>query len=160
MTARGIELQIKRCERMMAPLQLVWEEVGSLDELLAKTLRKYQVELGARRATGETTVAWGPIRRTFAVEAVLLGLVAERQVRYALEVPSIATRLEANIDLIPFGEAETKLDYHAALEVQHPVASHKRRLLSEMAEEHALGIVTRIKAKSEHRRLAEERLLS
>ena len=157
-----MELQIEHCERLLAPLEFVWDEMDSLDQLLAKTvhLAGYDVLANGERALARTTLSWGPMKRTVHLDVTLLGIVAHRQIRYTIEASSLDSRLESSIDLIPLGPDETKLDYRAAVEVRHRLAAHLRGVVHEMTEEHAVGIIDRVKARSEKRRLAEERLLS
>jgi carbon monoxide dehydrogenase subunit G len=155
----GVELQIERRERVMAPLALVWDELNSLDQILAKTLHVTRYELLSRdRARGSTTLTWGPVKKTLDLDVALLGIVAERQIRYAIEARRVESRFEASIDLILLGLNETKLDYHATLEVRHRLAVRMRHPLGEMTEESVDRIIGCVKARSEKRRLAEERL--
>jgi len=146
-----MELQIERSERLMAPLPFVWDEMNSLDELLNKTahLANYEVLLSGDRAHASTILAWGPIKKRLRLDVKLLGIVAERQVRYAIEAATLGSRLEASIDLIPFGPNETKLNYRAGVEVRSRHGRHRRHLLDEIAEDHVDTLIGHVKAKSE-----------
>jgi hypothetical protein len=55
-----VELHLERYVRIDAPLQLVWDETGSLDQLLAKSphISTDAILPGGTRATGTTRIAW------------------------------------------------------------------------------------------------------
>jgi len=61
-----MELEVERHERIMAPVQLVWEEIDSLEQILAKSpqISHYDVVPGGQRARGSTKLAWGPLKWT------------------------------------------------------------------------------------------------
>jgi hypothetical protein len=101
----------------------------------------------------------GPVKKTLHLDMTLLGIVAHRQIRYAIESRALNSRFEASIDLIPLGQHETRLDFHAAFQLRHRLAGHLRHQLDEMTQEYVDSVVRRVKAHSEKRRLAEERLL-
>ena len=48
-----MELEVQRHERIMAPLQLVWEEMDSLEQILAKTpqISEYDLVPGGSHCT-------------------------------------------------------------------------------------------------------------
>lgn len=163
MPAMGwMEFDLERQECISAPLHLVWDEIDSLERVLAKTphVTVCEVAPSKQQARGRATVAWGPVKRTVNLDVALLGLVAEQQIRYVIEARSLETSLEAAIDLALAGMNETRVHYHASVVVRHPTARRTWRLLREIAEEQADSILHRIKVKSEQRRLAHERLLA
>jgi carbon monoxide dehydrogenase subunit G len=149
-------LYIERSERMLAPIPFVWEEVSSLDRVLAQSVHvtNYEATVNGDRARGSTMHSRGPVKKTLILEATLLGVVEERQIRYAIEGCSVGTRFEANIDLIPLGATETKLNCQGALEVGHRLASHLSHVLDDMTEEYVTVLIDRVKAHSEQRRPA------
>jgi carbon monoxide dehydrogenase subunit G len=157
-----MEIDIERQERMLAPVELVWDEIDTLEKLLAKSPQtfNYDVVPGGQRATAKANLAWGPIKWTLDIEASIEDFRPLQHLVYAIEAPSLELRFEATIDLVVVGDAETRLDYRAKLDLRHRLASRMRGMFNEIAEEHAHGLVSRVKVKSEQRRLAQERLLS
>jgi carbon monoxide dehydrogenase subunit G len=156
-----MELEVERHERIMAPLQLVWEEIDSLEQILAKSpqISSYDVVPGGQRARGVTKLAWGPLKWTVDIEAEITELVPLERVGFALDGPSLEVHYEGCVDVAPIGEGETRLDYRGHLDVTHRMAGRMRGLFNEIAEDQAHSLVHRVKVKAEQRRLAQERLL-
>lgn len=156
-----MELEVERHERIMAPLQLVWEEMDSLEQILAKTpqISEHDVIPGGQKARGKARLAWGPVKWTVDVEVEITKFQPRQHIGFAVYAPSLEVRDEVTIDLIAIGEAETKVDYRGHLDVRHRMAGRMRGLFNEIAEDHAHSVVHRVKVKAEQRRLAQERLL-
>jgi carbon monoxide dehydrogenase subunit G len=146
-----MELEVQRHERIMAPVQLVWEEMDSLEQILAKSpqISEYDVIPGGQTARGRTKLAWGPVKWTVDLEVKIV----------EFHGPALEVHYEATIDLVPIGEGETKLDYRGHIDVRHRMASRMRGVFNEIAEDQAHSLVHRVKVKAEQRRLAQERLL-
>jgi carbon monoxide dehydrogenase subunit G len=156
-----MELEVQRHERINAPLQLVWEEIDSIDQFLAKSpqISDYEVVPGGQKARGKSKLTWGPVKWSVDLEVLLTDLVPRQYVTFVIEAPSLETRAELTITISSIGESETKLDYRCALEVRHRMASRMRGLFNEILEDQAHSVLHRVKVKSEQRRLAHERLL-
>jgi hypothetical protein len=137
----------------------VWNELHSLDQILAKTLNIISYEdLSGDRARGQYDPHLGPGRESTRPRRRSLGLVAERQIRDAIEARRVESRFEASIDLIPLGLTETQLDDRGTFEVRPHLAARLRHPLDEMAEESVAVLIGCVKARSEKHRLAEEGL--
>jgi carbon monoxide dehydrogenase subunit G len=156
-----MELEVQRHERIMAPLQLVWEEMDSLEQILAKTpqIPEYDVVPGGQTARGRTKLAWGPVKWTVDVDIAITELLPRQRIGFSIDAPSLEVRYEATIELVSIGDGETKLDYRGHLDVRHRMASRMRGLFNEIGEDQAHSLVHRVKVKAEQRRLAQERLL-
>ena len=156
-----MEVELQRHERIMAPLQLVWEEMESLDQILAKTpqISDFEIVPGGRTARGKARLAWGPVKWAIDVEFTIVEFVPRQRMAYCVEGPSLEVHLAAAVNLAAVGENETRLDYVGNLDVQHRRAGRMRGLFNEIAEDHVHSLVHRIKVKAEQRRLAQERLL-
>jgi carbon monoxide dehydrogenase subunit G len=156
-----MELEVQRHERILAPLQLVWDEMDSLEQILAKTpqISQFDVVPGGQRAKGSTKLAWGPLKWIVDVEVEITEHVPLQKISFAIDGPSLEVRYEATVDISSIGEGETKLDYRGHLDVRHRMASRMRGLFNEIAEDQAHSLVHRVKVKAEQRRLAQERLL-
>ncbi len=156
-----MELDLERHERISAPVQLVWEEIDTLEQILAKAPHAfgYDVVPGGQRATVKANLAWGPLKWALDGEASLHDVLAPLHLGYRIEVASLELAYEGTIDLTRVGDSETKLDYRGHLETRHRLASRMRGMFSEILEEHADGLVNRVKVRAEQRRLAQERLL-
>ncbi len=156
-----MEFDVERHERITAPIHLVWDEVSSLEQILAKSPQAFTYDIvpGGQRATAKGKLAWGPVKWTVDVDASIEDRRPPEYVRYAVEIPSLELRYEGSIELSMVGESETRLDYRGHMDVRHRMVGRMRGMFTELAEEHMVGIVSRVKVKSEQRRLAQERLL-
>lgn len=156
-----MELEVQRHERIMAPVQLVWEEMNSLDQILAKTLQvsEYDIVPGGQKARGKARLAWGPVKWTSELEVEITDLVFQQRLSYTIDGRSLEVRHDATVELTPVGENETRIEYRGHLDVRHRMAGRMKGLFHEVAEDHAHGLVHRVKIKAEQRRLAQERLL-
>jgi carbon monoxide dehydrogenase subunit G len=156
-----MELEVHRNERIMAPLQLVWEEMDSLEQILAKTpqVSEYEVVPGGQKARGKAKLAWGPVKWTVDLEIEITDIQPRERIGFAIEGPSLEVSYDASIELTPVGDNETKLAFRGHLDVRHRMAARMRGLFNEIAEDQAHSVVQRVKVKAEQRRLAQERLL-
>jgi carbon monoxide dehydrogenase subunit G len=156
-----MELEVQRHERIMAPLQLVWEEMDSLEQILAKTphISEYDVVPGGQKARGKTRLAWGPVKWTVDLGVEIVEFQPRQRISFSVEGPALEVHYLATIELVPVGENETKLDLRGHLDVRHRMASRMRGLFNEIAEDQAHSLAHRVKVKAEQRRLAQERLL-
>lgn len=156
-----MEFDVQRHERIMAPLQLVWEEMDSLDQILAKTpqISEYDIVPGGQKARGTARLAWGPVKWTLDLEGEITQFEPRQRIGYCIEGPSLEVRYEATIELARVGDNETKLDLRGHFDVRHRMAGRMKGLFNEIAEDHAHSLVHRVKVKAEQRRLAQERLL-
>jgi carbon monoxide dehydrogenase subunit G len=156
-----MELEVQRHERIMAPVQLVWEEMDSLEQILAKSpqISEYDVIPGGQTARGRTKLAWGPVKWTVDLEVTIVEFQPRQRLAFTIDGPALEVHYEATIDLVSIGEGETKLDYRGHIDVRHRMASRMRGVFNEIAEDQAHSLVHRVKVKAEQRRLAQERLL-
>ena len=156
-----MELEVHRHNRVMAPLQLVWEEMDSLEQILAKTpqISEYEVVPGGQKARGKTKLAWGPAKWTVDLEVEITEFVPRQRISFTIDGPALDVHYEATVDLGPVSENETKLEFRGHLDVRHRMANRMRGLFNEIAEDQAHSLVQRVKVKAEQRRLAQERLL-
>ena len=156
-----MELEVHRHDRIMAPVQLVWEEMDSLEQILAKSpqISEYEVVPGGQKARGKAKLAWGPVKWTVDLEVEIAEFQPRQRIVYCIEGPSLEVNYRATVELTPVGENETKLEYLGHHDVRHKMANRMRGLFNEIAEDQAHSLVHRVKVKSEQRRLAQERLL-
>jgi len=156
-----MELQIQRQERINAPLQLVWEEMDSLEQILAKSpqISEYDVVPGGQKARGRAKLAWGPVKWAVDLDVTVTDFQPRQRITFAIDAPTLEVHYECAIELASIGEAETKLDYRGRIDVRHRMASRMRGVFNEIAEDQAHSLVHRVKVKAEQRRLAQERLL-
>lgn len=156
-----MELEVQRHERINAPLQLVWEEMDSLDQILAKSpqISQYDVVPGGQKARGRSKLAWGPVKWVVEVEVEIVEFQPRQHLAFTIDGPSLEVSYAVAVDLTSVGEGETKLDYRGHLDVRHRMASRMRGLFNEIVEDQAHSLVHRVKVKAEQRRLAQERLL-
>ena len=157
-----MEIDFERHEHVTAPITLVWDEVGSLEQILTKTplAQNYELSAGGERATFQVHLAWGPMKWTVDADLTLLALDEPRAISVAMAGPSLDVEYRATIELTSVGSGDTKLSYRGHLESRHRLASRLRGMLTDMAEEHMYGVLNRAKVRAEQRRLAQDRLLS
>ena len=153
-------LVFQREARVKAPVQLVWDEVGSLDAVIARTP---QALTHLRAANGKSAAIsgnlhWGPFKHTLAAEVSVVELVPTRQIDYRIVAPSLESHYDGRITLHAVGAAETELRYHGELDLRSPAAKRFRGMLSDLVEEHVHGMTEQAKARAERRQLAEEKL--
>ncbi len=156
-----MELEVHRHDRVMAPLQLVWEEMDSLEQIMAKTpqISEYEVVPGGQKARGKTKLAWGPVKWMVDVDVEITEFVPRQRLSFTIDGPALEVHYEATVELGSVSENETKLEFRGHLDVQHRMANRMRGLFNEIAEDQAHSLVQRVKVKAEQRRLAQERLL-
>jgi carbon monoxide dehydrogenase subunit G len=156
-----MELDVQRHERIMAPLQLAWEEIDSLEQILAKTpqIADFEIVPGGQKARGKARLAWGPVKWTADLEMEITELQSPCRIAFCIDAPSLEVRVDAVVELTPVGDNETKIEYRGHLDVRHRMAGRMKGLFNEIAEDHAHSVVHRAKVKAEQRRLAQERLL-
>jgi carbon monoxide dehydrogenase subunit G len=156
-----MELSVQRHERIMAPVHLVWEEMDSLDQILAKTpqVSEFDIVPGGKKARGVARLAWGPVKWTTELAIEITDIVPNQRLCYTIEGPSLEVRADTIVELIPVGDNETKLEYTGHLDVRHRMAGRMKGLFNEILEDHAHSLINRVKIKAEQRRLAQERLL-
>jgi carbon monoxide dehydrogenase subunit G len=156
-----MELDVQRQERILAPLQLAWEEMDSLEQILAKTpqVSGFDIVPGGQKARGKAKLAWGPVKWSSDLTVEITEFQPLQRIAFSIDAPSLEVRLDAVLELTPAGESETKIEYQGHLDVKHRMASRMKGLFHEIAEDHAHSLVHRVKIKAEQRRLAQERLL-
>jgi carbon monoxide dehydrogenase subunit G len=156
-----MELEVYRHDRVVAPIQLVWEEMDSLDQILAKSpqISEYEVVPGGQKARGKAKLAWGPVKWTLDLEVEIIEFVPRQRLSFSVDAPAMEVHYQATVELTQVSENETKLELRAHLDVRHRMANRMRGLFNEIAEDQAHSLVHRVKVKAEQRRLAQERLL-
>ena len=156
-----MELEVQRHERIIAPLQLVWEEMDSLDQILAKTpqIPDFDIVPGGQKARGRARLAWGPVRWNLDLEIEIKEFDPHHRITYSVDGPALEVHYEATLEIARVGENETKLEMRGQFDVRHRMASRMRGLFNEVLEDQAHSLMHRIKVKAEQRRLAQERLL-
>ncbi|MEW6474268.1 MAG: SRPBCC family protein [Actinomycetota bacterium] len=157
-----MEVEVQRHERIMASLQLVWEEMGSLEQILAKSpqVSEYDVAPGGQKARGKAKLAWGPVKWTVELEIAIVDIQPRQHLTFTIDGPALGVHSEATIELASIAENETKLGYQGHIDVRHGMAGRMRGLFHEIAEDQAESLVHRVKVKAEQRRLAQEKLLN
>jgi carbon monoxide dehydrogenase subunit G len=155
-----VEIDFERGTRIVAPVEVVWAEMDSLEDLLSKSpqLMSFSLLTGDRAAV-RTRLTWGPLKYEVAGTMTVRQAVANQQLDYSVVVPDLGLDYSATLRLAPTGAGETSLQYAAHLEMNHRLASKLRGLFLEVVEEHIHGLVGRVKTRAEQRRLADERLL-
>ncbi len=156
-----MQTDFKRNARVLAPVQLVWDEMSDLHAILSKSIQFLTYDLAAdgTSARFKANLTWGPLKYPIEGTAAVNDSAPREHTHYVVAIPQIGLRYAATIKLSPGGAAETALDYSGDLEIDHRLAGRMRGLFNELIEEHIHGLTTRVKTRAEQRRLADERLL-
>lgn len=156
-----MQTEYKRNARVLAPVQLVWDEMSDLHAILSKSAQFLTYDLAAdgRSARFKANLTWGPLKYPIDGSASVEDSTPREHSHYVVKIPSIGLRYAATIKLTPGSATETALDYSGDLEIDHRLAGRMRGLFNELLEEHIHGLTTRVKTRAEQRRLADERLL-
>lgn len=152
--------EFHRNTRIVAPVPLVWQEMDSLEAILAKSphFLTYQLSGEGERALVTAELSWGPLKCGVEGTAEIRSPQPQQQTGYVVSVPSLGLRYTATIRIAPSSPTETTLDYSADLEIGNRMAERMRGLFNELIEDHIQGLTTRVKTRAEHRRQADERL--
>jgi carbon monoxide dehydrogenase subunit G len=155
-----VEISFERDARVAAPVELVWAEMNSLENVLTKSpqLLTYSVQ-AENRASVRTKLTWGPLKYEVDGTMAVQQTVPNQLLEYTVAIPELGLNYAAAMRTTPAGGSETTLHYVAYLELNHRLAAKLRGLFSELIEEHIHGLVGRVKTRAEQRRLADERLL-
>lgn len=157
-----MQTDYQRNARIVAPVQLVWDEMNDLDAILTKSTQFVTYDLAAdgRSARFSSNLTWGPLKYAIEGAATIEETAPRERTRYVVTVPQLGMRYGATIKIAPSSATETVLDYTGGLEIEHRLAGRMRGLFNDLIEEHIYGLTTRVKSRAEQRRLADERLLS
>lgn len=154
-----MEVVIERHERITVPLklvreeiiQLVWEEVGSLGQILPKSpSASYDVLRGRKWSPPRDALISGSLQWTLD-PGFSEGLRPRQHLVYMVDMPSDELRFEGTIELAALGDGETEVGYRVRLESCHRLANLLRGVFHEIATGHAQGLVLRTKARVEQR---------
>lgn len=156
-----MQTDYKRNARIVAPVQLVWDEISTLDSILTKSVQflTYNLAADGTSAKFKANLTWGPLKYPIEGTAAVDESAPRQLTRYVVTVPQIGMRFAATIRIAPGSATETTLDYTGDLEIDHRLAGRMRGLFNELVEEHIQILTTRVKTRAEQRRLADERLL-
>jgi len=151
----------RRNVRVIAPVQLVWDEMSDLHAILSKSMQFLTYDLAADGGSArfKANLTWGPLKYAIEGTATVEESAPRELTRYVVRIPQLEMRYTGTLKLTPGGAAETTLDYISDLDIDHRLAGRMRGLFNELIEEHIHGLTTRVKTRAEQRRLADERLL-
>jgi hypothetical protein len=156
-----VQTDYKRNARIVAPVQLVWDELSTLDAILTKSVQFITYDLAADGSSArfKANLTWGPLKYPIEGTAAVDESTPRELTRYVVNVPQVGLRYSATIRIAPGSATETTLDYSGDLEIDHRLAGRMRGLFNELIEEHIHVLTSRVKTRAEQRRLADERLL-
>lgn len=150
----------QREARIRAPLHIVWQEIGSLKAILARTPKalSHHIAEHGRSAEIRGDLRWGPIRHNLAARAGLLAVTPGQEISYRLVAPSLPAQYDAKVTVHQAGNGETQLDYHGELDLGSWTAQRLRGMINELLEEHIHELTEQVKARAERRYRADETL--
>ena len=150
----------QREARIRAPLHIVWQEIGSLKAILARTPKVLSHDIAEHGRTAKISgnLRWGPIRHNLAAKAGLLNVTPGEQISYRLVAPALSSQYDAQVTVHQAGNGETQLEYRGELDLGSWTAHRLRGMINELLEEHIHELTEQVKARSERRYRADENL--
>lgn len=147
--------------RVIAPVQLVWDEMSDLHATLSKSMQfvTYDVAASGDSARFTTNLTWGPLKYAVDGTVTVTEATPREMTQYVIRSPQLGLRFSGTLKIAPTSGTETAMDYNGDVEIDHRLAGRMRGLFNELIEEHIHGLTTRVKTRAEQRRLADERLL-
>jgi hypothetical protein len=146
--------------RVRAPITGVWEELCSIDRLLARIpeIAYFKVEPDGQRARISTRLAWGPVRWKVGT-AGLLEATPPHRLHWGCRAPSLEVDFEGTFELTRAGtEDETDLFYRGYLRCNHTLIRRLRGALTSVLESHVNRFPPRIATLAAQHAEAEQHL--
>jgi carbon monoxide dehydrogenase subunit G len=155
-----MEIDLERQQRINAPIQLVWDEVDSLDQLLAKSPQiSSEVIPGSDRGSVTATLQWGPLKWTIEGAMQLEEIVPLERISVSIAAPSLEIDARESLELKRLGDTDTRLTLRGHMVCRHRFGNRMKGVLAEVLEGQMVSIVGRTKTRAEQRQQAQDRLL-
>lgn len=141
-----IEADHTRSVRVAAPIDMVWDELGSLDRLMKQIpeVAYVRLEPDGRTAHITTSLAWGPISWKFANVSLAVSR-PPHQLQWCVHASSLQLDFEGTFDLAPAAvRNETLLTYRGSLRCRHRLLSRLRGALASSLEGHVNSLTERL----------------
>ena len=145
--------------RVHAPREVVWEEMETVDLLLAHIEQVVHSVVDDQKvsATFRGRLRWGPFGWNLSGVAAVGEVTPLERLTFSFEVPNIGASQHGVFDLAVASAEETNLTFTAEMRLGR-VAKTVRHLVDETTEGYVRAIVTGIAARAENHWLAEQRL--
>ena len=142
--------------RVSAPVEWVWEELATLDVILAATPSALvtEVALGGRMASLTLRRGWGPLSRVTQGHATLQPVHLRHHLLVGLHLPDLGLDYHGRIDLLPAGADQTRLRYQAHLRCPHRGARRSPMVLRSLVEDHVRAVIGTAQRRAERHHLA------
>ena len=157
-----MRIDFERQERIDAPVEQVWDELDSLEDILTKTpqIARHAVRADGSTADLQVVIRWGPVRRTVDAIARQADVRPFEGLALRVDAPSIDVHADGSLTIRAGGEAETALTYSMQLESGHWFSRRMRSTLTDMLEGHVHSLIDSVKARAEAHHQAEKRLMN
>lgn len=155
-----LELSYDTTERIAAPIETVWDEIRTVDRLLAYApeIGSFTAEPDGQRARFMSNMAWGPIDWKAEGTAIILEVTPMERLRWCLEMATLQMRLDLTFHLATGANRETVLRYGGRMFCDHKLVRRLRGMLTDAIEEHVHSTAGRVATLAAQHSLAEQRL--
>ena len=147
--------------RAAAPIDIVWDELHTLERLLENipTISSFEVDADGRHAsfTGALT-RWPASWRALPGQAEITSSEPPRRLELTLTVPEVGLHFVGTFELASVAAEETNLTYRGELRCDHPLAARLRHVLTGILETHMDALATRIASRAARRTAAAHAL--
>jgi uncharacterized membrane protein len=146
--------------RVMAPIEGVWEEIRTIDRLLAfmHRVERFEAQPDGRTARVWSRLAWGPLDWELEGSVALTEAVTPRRLAWSGVIPRLGLTVEGVLELAPGAHDETVLCYRAALRCDHHLVARLEGVLTAGLEDHVETFTARVATLAAQHAQAKQRL--
>ena len=133
--------------RVDAPVSAVWEEISTLDQLLARAPEVLSVEPHPRepdRAIWQGRMVWGRLRWNVDGDARILERKAGKHLLFSSEIPTLDARYQGIFVLAPGAKDVTVLGYRGSFVCRHRLHRFMKPALTFVLKDHVETVATRV----------------
>ncbi len=145
--------------RVRAPLSVVWQEIETIDRILAHTEMVVQSVVDDRRVSAEirARLRWGPFGWTLNGTATVTEAVAPERLVFTVDIPTMGMRQTGTFELTELSAEETTLR-HTSEFVLGRLGRSVKSVVDDEIETYVRVIVDGIAGRAARAWLAEQRL--
>lgn len=133
--------------RVDAPVSAVWEEISTLDQLLARAPEVVSVEPHPRepdRAIWQGRMVWGRLQWNVDGDARILERKAGEHLLFSSEIPTLDAHYQGIFVLAPGAKDVTVLGYRGSFVCRHRLHRLMKPALTFVLEDHVETVATRV----------------
>jgi carbon monoxide dehydrogenase subunit G len=132
--------------RVDAPVSAVWEEIETLDRLLARAPEVVSVDPHAEpdRALWHGRMVWGRLQWTVEGDARVLERKRNRHLLFSSEIPTLDAHFQGIFVLAPGASDVTVLGYRGSFVCRHRLHRLMKQPLTFVLKDHVETVATRV----------------